>query len=110
MSGMSVTLSLTNSSDIFILVSVEALPDWDERIWIRALVGEEVAGPSSIWLTPVISGSDFESYLVGWGAYTFNFYKSAVSPGTYTVKVQWKVSGGFGDITSRTLAVMALPA
>lgn len=66
--------------------------------------------PGEIWLTPIVYGSDFESYFLGWGAYTQNFYQASVSAGTYTVKIQWKVSGGSGDVAERILTVIALPA
>lgn len=110
MNGMSVTLSLNRSSHILIMFSVQALPDWDERIYVRTLVGEDVAYPGEIFLTPIVFGSDANSYLLGWGAYTYVFYQPSASAGTYTIKIQWKVSGGTGDVADRTLTVIGLPA
>jgi len=108
MSGMSVVLSLNRSSHILIMVSLEALADYDERIYIRALINGEVAKPGEVWLTPVIYNLD--TYLVGWASYTYNFYQPSVGSGTYTIQIQWKVSGGSGDVALRTLTVIALPA
>lgn len=108
MSDMSVTLSLNRKSHLLIMFSVQALPDYDERIYVRTLVGQDVAYPGEIWLTPIIF--DGTSYLLGWGAYTQNFYQPSVSAGTYTIKIQWKVSGGTGDAAERILTVIALPA
>jgi len=111
MNDMSVTIALNETSDVFILVSLQALPDFDERIYIRALINGEVAKPGEVYLTPVIFDlSATDSYLVGWGSYTYNFYEPSVSPGTYTIKIQWMLSSGMGDIADRTLTVIALPA
>jgi len=108
MSDMSVILTLTETSNILILVSMEAWPAYDERILIRALVGGDVADPGEVFLTPRIVGPD--TYMVTWGSFGYNFYKPSVSPGTYTIKMQWKVSGGLGDLIFRTMIVLALPA
>ncbi len=110
MADMSVTLTINETSDVLILVSTEAYPDWDEFIIIRALVNGEVANPGATWLTPTITDSvGGDSYLLGIGSYTYNFYEPSVSPGTYSVKVQWVVSGGTADVFNRTLIVIALP-
>lgn len=108
MSDMSVTLSFNSSSHILILVSVVAMGDLDEYIVIRVLIGDEVALPGFIWLTPIIKDSNALPGYASWAAYTYNFW-SLVMAGTYTVKVQWKVSGGTGAISGRTLTVIALP-
>jgi len=108
MSGMSVDLTINSTSDIFILVSLEAFPDYDERILVRALVGDDVAEPGEVYLTPIIY--DSASVLVGIASYTFDFHMPTVNPGTYNVKIQWRVTGGTGDIFNRSLIVIALPS
>jgi len=109
-SNMSVTLTLSEESDVLILFSCEAYPDYDEQILIRALVGETIASPGEIYLTPIVYDySETDIYLLWWGSYTYHFHQPSVSPGTYTIKIQWIVSGGFGEIGFRTLTAMALP-
>jgi len=110
MANMMATLTIDETSDVLILVSVEAYPDWDERIYLRALINGEVAKPGEVLLTPTIIDSvGGDSYLLGFGSYTYNFYQPSVSPGTHTIKIQWVVSGGTGDVGYRTLTVIALP-
>jgi hypothetical protein len=106
MANMSVTLTLNETSDMLILVSVEATPSVGERIYITAMINGEAAKPGEILrLTPVRTSAYSEM-----ASYTFNFCEPSVSPGTYTVKIQWLVTGGTGYIEYRTLTVIALPA
>ncbi|MGC8998265.1 MAG: hypothetical protein ACP5JW_02525, partial [Candidatus Bathyarchaeia archaeon] len=52
-------------------------------------------------------------HTLGYAAYSFNFYKTAVNAGTHTIKIQWKLSyggTGYGYAGYRTLIVLALPA
>lgn len=109
MSGMSANLSLNRKSHLLIVFNVEAYASENEWITIRALVGEDIAYPGEIYLTPNIYGSVNESYLVDWAAYGFNFYQPSVNAGTHTVKIQWMTSDGLGYVADRSLTVIALP-
>lgn len=105
MANMSVTLTINEISDVLILASMEATPTLDERIYITAMINGESAKPGeTVILTPVKSGA-----YSAMASYTFNFCEPSVSPGTYTVKIQWSVTGGTGYIEYRTLTVIALP-
>jgi hypothetical protein len=133
MDDMAVTITLVRTSHIIIMFSAEAYnSDPAHYILVQALVGTEVAAPGSIYLTPYVGyagdhnhgGRTGETawhshtiywdgghrHTLGYAAYSFNFYKSFVSAGTYTIKIQWKVSGGIGYVRYRTLNVIALPA
>jgi len=106
MADMSVTLTINETSTVLILVSVEATPSFDERIYIHAMINGEAAKPGeTARFTPVKS-----SAYSAMASYTFNFCEPSVSPGTYTIKIQWLVTGGTGYIVYRTLTVIALPA
>jgi hypothetical protein len=107
MDGMSIALTVNDTSDLIILASLEAFGDYDNRIFVRALVGISVAEPGEIFLTPVLL--DPTGCLVGIASYSFNFRKPSVGAGTYTIKLQWVVSGGTGNIFARTLIAIALP-
>jgi len=107
---MVVTLAANETSDLLILVSVEALSSWDEHVYIRALVNGEIAQPGEVWLTPTVQdATSGDSYLVGWACYAYNFRAPSVEPGTHTIKIQWRVSSGESFIGVRTLTVIALP-
>jgi hypothetical protein len=106
MANMSVTLTLNETSDMLILVSVEATPSLDEMIYVTAMINGEATKPGAdVRLTPVRTSAYSEM-----ASYTFNFCEPSVSPGTYTIKIQWLVTGGTGYIEYRTLTVIALPA
>ena len=106
MANMSVTLTINETSTVLILVSVEATPSLYERIYITAMINGEAAKPGeTVELTPVKSSAYSEM-----ASYTFNFCEPSVSPGTYTIKIQWLVTGGTGYIMYRTLTAIALPA
>ena len=110
MSGMSVTLTLDRTSQLLIMFSAEvANYDGGERIHVRALVGASVANPGWIILTPIVHDYAFAYDNLDLMAYSYNFYESVIE-GTYTVKIQWQVSGGTGYAYYRTLTVIALPA
>ncbi len=109
MSGMLVNLSLNRKSHLLILFNVEAYASQSEWISIRTLIGQDVAYPGEIYLTPNIYGSANETYLVDWAAYGYNFYHPSVDAGTHTIKIQWKISDGRGYVADRTLTVIALP-
>ena len=107
---MSVTLVLTETSNVLIFFSCEAWPDYDETIMIRALVGDTTASPGQVILVPTVwDFSETDVYTLFWGSYTYNFHQTPVNPGTYTIKIQWSISGGVGDMGLRTLTAIALP-
>jgi hypothetical protein len=106
MANMSVTLTINETSTVLILVSIEATPSLEERIYMTAMINEEAAKPGeTVYLTPVKSSAYSAA-----APYTFNFFEPSVSPGTYTIKILWLVTGGTGYIYYRTLTVIALPA
>ncbi len=108
--GMSVTLTLNDTSHILIFFSCEAWPDYDATIVIRAMVGDTIASPGQVYLVPTVwDFSETDIYTLWWGSYTYNFHQTPVDPGTYTIKIQWIISGGQGDMSFRTLTAMALP-
>ena len=103
MPGMSVDITLERKSHLLIMFSTEAAnPDPTQFIAVRALVGENDALPGSVYLTPYDT--------VDYASYTYNFYLPNVDAGTYTVKIEWKVSGSTGYVWYRNLIVLALPA
>jgi hypothetical protein len=109
MSEMSVAISINETSNLLIMFSGETLPGYNETIYVRALVGEQSANPSVIYLTPTVERLMVdESCFVGWGSQTFNFYMPSVATGTYLVKIQWCIQNHQGDIFGRTLNVIAL--
>lgn len=107
---MSLTLTLNETSHILILFSCEAWPDFDETIIVRALVGETTASPGEVNLVPtILDYNETEAYSVRWGSYTYNFHQIPVDPGTYIIKIQWRISGKVGDMRFRNLTAIALP-
>lgn len=111
MTGMSVSLTLDRTSHVLIMFRSEALnPTGGEVICIRALVDSNIAYPGTIQLTPIIWDYAFTYDNIDVMSYTYNFYRPYVSAGTYTIKIQWRVSGGTGYAYYRTLTVIALPA
>jgi len=107
MAGMSITLTFNDTSEVIIFASLEALGDYDQRIYVRALVGTSVAEPGDVYLNPIIV--DPTGHFVGIACHGFNFRKTSVGPGTHIIKLQWSVSGGTGDIFARSLIAIALP-
>jgi hypothetical protein len=98
---MSVTITLERTSELLILftTSVQVF-EIDQTVQWKALVNETEASPSAVALQP--SWELFSSV-------SFNFYKSSVDEGTYTVKIQWYVHGGSARAYTRSLTVIALP-
>ena len=110
MPGTSLIITRHRTSHLLILFSVEAMTDPpSNRIVIRALVGATTACPSTVILDPLVTGDITQLH---YAAYTFNFLKTSLGAGTYSVIIQWRVvlSGGTGLARYRTLAVIALPA
>jgi len=115
MPGMSVTITVNRTSHLLIMFSTEATNDAEgERIWLRALVDTTEAKPGYLYFTPSIHDSpgeiDYHYHLLNYMAYTYNFIYPSVHEGTYTIKIQWRVTGGTGTVMFRTLTVIALPA
>jgi molybdopterin-binding protein len=115
MDDMSVSITLQRTSHLLILFSAEAKADYLQQILVQALVGESVADPGYIYLTPIVQETGWaflptHSHALGYGAYAYNFYRPSVSAGTYTIKIQWRVTGGTGYVGDRTLTIIALPA
>lgn len=59
--------------------------------------------------THSINQAGSHTHELGYMAYSYHFFKSSVQAGTYTVKIQWQVTGGIGYVIRRTLVVSALP-
>ena len=98
----SMNITLTRTSHLIIMFSSEARnPSATDRIEVRALVDGNTTIPSYVYFTP----SDVTEH----GVYTYNFIRPNVSNGTYTVKMQWRVTGDTGTVYYRTFTVIALP-
>jgi hypothetical protein len=114
MADMSVTLTLTRTSHVLIMFSTEAMNDNPNyRIFVQAFVGTDLAIPGAIYLTPTVAmaSTPLHNHALDFASYAYNFYKSSVNAGTYTIKIQWAVSGGgTGHAFKRTLTAIALPA
>jgi uncharacterized coiled-coil protein SlyX len=116
----SVTLTLNRTSQLLIMFSADAgisLASVNEKTWIicQATVNGNAATPNTIELTPVMNvqlgGGYTHAHLITESACSFNFYYGPVNAGTYTIKIRWYLSAtGTGDVWSRTLIVIALPA
>jgi hypothetical protein len=99
MDGTSVTTTLEKTSDLLIFFSAMlSVNPTDDSMRLRALVDGEAASPSDVQV--IKSSSPYDTW-------TCQFYKPSVAPGTYTVKIQWWVSGGTGYAQRRVLTVMA---
>ena len=88
--------------------------DASQRILVHALVDTVEAIPGTVYLTPIVEatgwfGLSTHRHALDYAAYAYNFYQPSVSAGTYTIRIQWKVSGGTGYARCRTLTVIALP-
>lgn len=111
MTDMSVNLTLSRTSHLLIMFSATAQnSDPNSRVVVRALVDNLVAFPGAVFLTPTLNVSESNQHVIGWASHAFNFYRPSVSAGAYTIKMQWIVTGGTGDIGYRTLTVIGLPA
>jgi hypothetical protein len=123
MPDMAVSITLNRTSHLVIMFSAVASNfEAGERIIVRALVGDTIAQPGDIFLTPIVSESTEFGVIdhdIGTVASAHNFYL-LVLPGTYTVKIQWRVTyvglqlgtgtESIGYVWDRTLTVIALPA
>lgn len=105
MEGVSVTLSLNQTSHLLVICTLMAATDPVERaMFLRASVGTETAIPFEYQLfcdTPPGTTS------------TVSYYKMSVASGTLTVKMQWRtnpVTPSTGYAVRIALTVIALPA
>jgi len=102
MDAMSVTITFNQTSHVLIVFTLMAstVPAGN-NIRLRALVGAQPALPAEYQLL-----CDSTAY----DTWSCSFYKPSVTSGTYTVKIQWWVSGGMGYAhIRRVLTVIALP-
>ena len=102
MDAMSVTVTFNQTSHLLIVFTLMASTNpAGNNIRVRALVGAQPALPIEYQLL-----CDSTAY----DTWSCSFYKSSVDSGTYTVKIQWWVSGGMGYAhIRRVLTVIALP-
>jgi uncharacterized coiled-coil protein SlyX len=120
---MSVTLAVNRTSNLLILFSTDAYCTTGQientYIYIQAMVNSSYAYPTSVTLTPAVqvTGSPVlspHSHYLSNGAYSYNFNMPSVTPGSYTIKIQWHVSyastQGTAYVGYRTLTVIALPS
>lgn len=101
MPDMSMPITLSRNSTLIITFSAVAyVMATGNVLYVRAMVDTTQA-------EPVIDIQLTASTVPG--AYSYTFYKQNVGSGTYTIKIQWRVSGE-GKVWDRTLTVIALPA
>lgn len=100
--SMSVTIALERTSELLVLftTNVRVFAKATSVQW-KALINQTEASPGAVALQP--SWELFSSV-------SFNFYKSSIGAGTYTVKIQWYVYNGAAQAYARSLIVIALPA
>ena len=103
----SISLVLNTTSHVLIMFSTVSFTGAGGRIYIRALIGETMAHPGEVILTPLMFDP---SIMHGYASYAFNFYEPSIDAGVYTVKIQWKVNADTGYMDERTLTVLAIPA
>lgn len=112
---MAPALTLDRPSRLVLIFSAEAIADPGRNIKLRVLVGESPAWPYEITLNVGDNTNpyDYPSHVfvqMSYASYSFTFFtESSVGPGTFSIRVQGKVTGGNGYITHRNLAVIALP-
>lgn len=103
MPDMEVEITLETDATLLIVFSAQAsITGTGQEIYIRTIVDSTQANPS----TGVTLTKSPE-----WASYSYTFYSSNVSPGTHKIKIQWKLYDelGSGQVTLRTLAVIAVP-
>jgi molybdopterin-binding protein len=118
MDGMSISITLNRTSYVIILFSVNARMDLPENATagfaVRCLIGTKQANPGEIYLVPAMSFSSStfppHKHDLTYGAYSFHFYEPSVSPGVYSIKIQWAVGLGTAYAFIRALTIIALPA
>ena len=105
MDGVTVTVSLNQTSHLLIICTLMAATDPVERaMFLRASVGTETAIPFEYQLFCDTSPGT---------TYTVSYYQMSVPSGTHTVKIQWRMNPvipGMGWALRQALTVIALPA
>jgi hypothetical protein len=103
MPGMSVQITLTRNSTLFVMFGTRTHVVSGGYLYVRAVVDSMPALPSSDWIIFTMD-TNFASHSV-------TFYYLNAPAGTHTVKIEWRVyaaaSGGY--VAQRSLIVMALP-
>lgn len=107
--GMSVTINLERTSHLIILFSTNSAVDnndasilWRATIWNGTTTVN--AQPGDLYMQP--GGLKANKY----ANLSYDWYQPNVNAGSYTIKIQWAVSGGTGWVSIRSLTVIALPA
>jgi hypothetical protein len=108
--GLSVTITLNQTSNLVIMLSMEAYnSEITAAIMVRVLVGTIIASPGEVALRSI--DYSFRGFELAFVSYSYNFFYKGASPGTYTIKVQWLVTpGSTGTAGTSTLIVIALPS
>jgi len=105
MDGVSVTVSLNQTSHLLISCTLMAATDPVERsMFLRASVGTETAIPFEYQLFCDTSPGT---------TWTVSYYQMSVPSGTHTVKIQWRMNPvipSMGWTQRQALTVIALPA
>jgi len=105
MDGVSVTISLNETSHLLITCTFMATTDPVERaMFLRALVGTETATPFEYQLFCDTSPGTTS---------TVSYYQMSVASGTHTVKMQWRINPvipSTGYAIRLALTVITLPA
>jgi hypothetical protein len=106
--GMSVSISLANTSHVIIVFSAEAfMSSSGDYMIVRALVDSAVTHPTATGNLLVLTRATIENH----SSCSYAFYLNNVSAGAHTVKMQWRsYYGATANVESRTLIVFALPA
>ncbi|MEM3627972.1 MAG: hypothetical protein QXJ11_06790 [Candidatus Bathyarchaeia archaeon] len=102
---MSVDLTLSRKSMLIIMFSMEAQNTGGNYLYARAMINATTqARPASSAI--VITNSSVTA------SHSFTFYMDNVSPGKYTIKIQWRVFSFLAAAYAqdRSLIVFALPA
>jgi len=102
---MSVTLILNRRSHLIILATIQNRQDTSEKItYLRCVADGSLATPN--WAIIDHTRPDTSEQRM----YTNNFYLTNFPAGTYTIKLQWSVTGGTAYSYYRSFIVIALPA
>ncbi|UCE29277.1 MAG: hypothetical protein JSV85_00635 [Candidatus Bathyarchaeota archaeon] len=98
---LSLTMNVERKCTLLIMFSVQcAISDLDTNVLWRVYVNSDRIG--NLWLQPPGNSPK-------WSSVSYTFCQPNVSPGEYTVYVQWYVSGATAWVADRNLYVIALP-
>jgi len=103
MADMIVEITLETEGTLLIMFSTQArIAGTGQEMYVRAMVDSTLANPS----TGVTLTKSAE-----WSAHSYTFYSSNAAAGAHTIKIQWKLYDelGSGEVSGRTLTVIALP-